>query len=233
MPPQPCSASDLAAWLEQTVEPALQPQLPIVDGHFHFWDRTDASLLFGHDETAARWWQGEHDEGGLLERYLAAELQADIARSGHRVLATVFVDCGFNYRPAGDGPAAFRSVGETESVEQLLQQGPPAQAAAGLAAGVISSLAPCDFDDPALPAVLAAHAAASPRFRGVRGSVPAGLGDQHTAWLDGFAVLAGRELVFECNGPELSGPGRHADGLDHDELMQEQHALLRHCCAPR
>jgi hypothetical protein len=56
-----------------------------------------------------------------------------------------------------------------------------------IAGAVISSLAPCDFDHPDLPAALAAHAAASPRFRGVRGAVPTG--GPSAAWLAGFAVL--------------------------------------------
>jgi hypothetical protein len=51
--------------------------------------------------ACARRWEAEHAEGGLVARYMPAEMAADVRRSGHRVLATVFVDCGFSYRPAG------------------------------------------------------------------------------------------------------------------------------------
>lgn len=76
-----------AAWLaSQLPEPILDPGLTIVDPHHHLWDRP------GH-------------------RYLLDELLADTG-SGHKVLATVFVDCMAFYRAAG--PAELKCVGETE-----------------------------------------------------------------------------------------------------------------------
>ena len=47
------------------------------------------------------------------DRYLVDELLADTG-AGHRVLETVFVECGSAYR--ADGPAELRPVGETEFV---------------------------------------------------------------------------------------------------------------------
>ena len=76
-----------ADWLAtQATEVIMEPGLPIVDPHHHLWDR------------------GGH-------RYLLDELLTDTA-SGHRVVATVFVDCMAFYR--ADGPAALRPVGEVE-----------------------------------------------------------------------------------------------------------------------
>ena len=47
-------------WLDKLVEPPLEPDLPIFDGHHHLWDRPG--------------W-----------RYLFDELLADIRISGHRI----------------------------------------------------------------------------------------------------------------------------------------------------
>lgn len=77
-----------AAWLAQHAEPALLPELPIVDPHHHLWDRP----------------------GG---RYLLDDLLADLD-TGHRVEATVFLECRSMWRAAG--PAEMRPIGETEFV---------------------------------------------------------------------------------------------------------------------
>lgn len=68
-------------------EPALDPELPIVDAHLHSWHR------------------GDH-------RYLLEEFARDLAASGHKVVATVAAECGAMYR--ADGPEHLRCVGETE-----------------------------------------------------------------------------------------------------------------------
>lgn len=75
-------------WLSRAVpEPALEPDLPIVDTHVHFWHRPS-------------------------HRYFVEEFAQDLANSGHMVEATVFVEAGAMYR--ADGPEHLRSVGETE-----------------------------------------------------------------------------------------------------------------------
>ena len=74
-------------WLAQYSEDPLEPALPIVDPHHHLWDRA----------------------GG----YLLDELLADTG-SGHNVVATVFVQCGYAYRTTG--PDELKSLGETEFV---------------------------------------------------------------------------------------------------------------------
>ena len=77
------------AWLELVDEEVVEPDLPIVDPHHHLWP-----------------------EGGALP-YGLAELEADVG-SGHRVDATVFVECGA--ARLDDGPEHLRPVGETAFV---------------------------------------------------------------------------------------------------------------------
>src|SRR5438128_1471119 len=83
------------AWLAKRVEPALEPELPIVDPHQHLG--------------------GE----GTTFQYLLPELCKDLA-SGHRVVATVFSECEAHYR--SDGPEHLRPVGEIEFVVRLAEE---------------------------------------------------------------------------------------------------------------
>ncbi len=85
-------------WLAQVHEDTIDPTLPIIDPHHHLWDHPG-------------------------ERYLLDDLLRDTA-SGHDIRATVFVQCGAMYRPAG--PEEHRSLGETEFVT-----GAAAQSATG------------------------------------------------------------------------------------------------------
>ena len=128
------------AWLDQVVEPIIDPERAIVDPHHHLWP-IGGPLLYG-----------------------PAELAADTA-SGHNVVATLFMECNAAYRT--DGPAHLRSVGETEfvaaSADWLAAEhpdGPPIAAIVGYA-----DLADADH----LDEVLDAHTeAAGGRFRGIR-----------------------------------------------------------------
>ena len=75
-------------WLASYTEAALEPDLPIIDTHQHFYDG----------------WRGRF--------YTEDDLHADVT-SGHNVVATVFMQVtGFNYRK--DGDPHYASVGETE-----------------------------------------------------------------------------------------------------------------------
>ena len=79
-------------WLARAEpETIIEPGLPIVDTHHHVW----------------------RDRGG----YMLDEVLADTG-SGHNVVATVFIDCRFQYRT--DGPAELRSVGEVEAWRRWL-----------------------------------------------------------------------------------------------------------------
>ena len=80
--------TNAADWISLTQEEAIEPELPIIDPHHHFWDRNN-------------------------NRYLLEELAADVA--AHNVRQTVFVECTSMYR--ADGPEEFKVVGETECVQ--------------------------------------------------------------------------------------------------------------------
>ncbi|HUY28562.1 MAG TPA: amidohydrolase family protein [Candidatus Binataceae bacterium] len=134
------SVTERDSWLAQANEEPLEPALPIIDPHHHLWDHPGS-------------------------RYLLEEILSDTG-SGHRVIATVFVECMSMYR--AEGAAPMKPVGETEFVN-----GVAAQSASGgygetrIAAGIVG------FADLALGAavepVLQAHIAAAPaRFRGIR-----------------------------------------------------------------
>ena len=73
-------------WLARTVEPALEPELPICDPHHHLWDfRGDA----------------------VAPRYLLDELLTDLG-SGHNIVSTVFIECGAMFKASG--PEELRPI---------------------------------------------------------------------------------------------------------------------------
>jgi predicted TIM-barrel fold metal-dependent hydrolase len=129
------------AWLVKApAEPILDPDLPIVDSHHHLWQRPD-------------------------HRYLLHELLTDL-RSGHNIVATVFLQCHAMYRASG--PVEMRPVGETEFVAAIAAMSDSgAYGLTRVAAGIVG------YADLTLgervDAVLEAHIrAAGGRFRGVR-----------------------------------------------------------------
>jgi L-fuconolactonase len=85
--------ADLQAWLaKRPTEAALEPDLPIIDPHHHFWDTPQRG------------------------RYLLRELLDDIG-GGHNIVSTVFLECRSMYRK--DGPAEMAPVGEVEFVNGI------------------------------------------------------------------------------------------------------------------
>jgi L-fuconolactonase len=77
--------NDRPSLVEQDV---VLPELPVIDAHHHLWLRPGS-------------------------RYLLDEFASDLT-SGHRVQATVYVECDSMYRRTG--PAAMQTVGEAEFV---------------------------------------------------------------------------------------------------------------------
>jgi predicted TIM-barrel fold metal-dependent hydrolase len=92
------------------------------------------------------------------------ELRADLA-AGHRVVATVYLQCGWQHRKTG--PEAMRPVGETETVDAVATlSATGAYGPTRVCAGIVAY---ADLRGEMLDAVLDAHVAASPeRFRGIR-----------------------------------------------------------------
>ena len=140
-------AAPINDWLAQTVEPTLEPDLPICDPHHHFWD-----------QRADR----------VEPRYMLDELMADTG-SGHNVVSTVFVEARSMYR---DGASdEMRPVGEVEFV-----QGIAAQSASGIYGGTraahgIVGHANLHLGGGVRPVLEALRAASPNRFSGIRHGV--------------------------------------------------------------
>ena len=131
------------AWLDQVTEDILEPERPVIDPHHHLWP--------------AR---------GLSPAYLLEDLWNDTG-SGHKIVKTVFLECGASYRKTG--PEHLKPVGETEFVAGYAMQ----SAAAGLGNAVIAGIvghADLTRGD-MLDEVLDAHEVAGRGlFRGIRHS---------------------------------------------------------------
>jgi L-fuconolactonase len=128
-------------WLATHVEEIVDPDIPVVDAHHHLWD------------SAGR-------------RYLFDDLLADLS-SGHKVAATVFVQCHAMYR--SNGPDALKPVGETEFVAGVAAQSESgAYGPTRVCAAIIGSV---DYTlGGRVAEVLEAHfRAGGGRFRGIRG----------------------------------------------------------------
>ena len=83
----------LKAWLaKRPTEPALEPDLPIIDTHHHFWDTPHRG------------------------QYFLPHLLADIG-GGHNIVSTVFLECQAMYRKGG--APEMRPVGEVEFVNGI------------------------------------------------------------------------------------------------------------------
>jgi L-fuconolactonase len=114
-------------------EEVIDPERRIVDPHHHLWQRPG----FG--------------------TYMLEDLWADTG-DGHAVEKTVFIECRAFYRE--DGPAAFRSVGETETVAGIAERS--RVEGAGKRAQIAGIVAHCDLtlEPGLLEDVVSAHRAA-------------------------------------------------------------------------
>jgi len=181
--PERSSVVNRDEWLATVQEDVLEPERPICDPHHHLWDHPG-------------------------RRYLLDELLADTG-SGHRVVATVFVECMSMYRP--DGIEAMRPVGETEFVNGVAAMSRSGRYGPTRVAAGIVSFADLTLGD-RVGAVLDAHMGASSRFRGIRHAAGWDASDQirnsHTSpppglygdssFRRGFAELGRRGLCFDA-----------------------------------
>ena len=127
-------------WLALTSEAPLEPEREIVDAHHHLWDRYEGT-------------------------YLLPDYRTDLS-SGHRIAATVYVQCRSMYRASG--PERFRPRGEVE-----FANGVAAMAASGgygptLVADGIVGCADMTLGERVGEVLDALIAAAPDRLRGVR-----------------------------------------------------------------
>ncbi len=197
------SKGETAAGLPGSSELVLEPGLPIVDPHHHLWDRPG--------------W-----------RYLADDFLAD-ARSGHRIVATVFVECRSHYRTGA--PPEIQPVGETDYVAHVAAR--YASEDLRLCAGIIG-YADLRAGD-RVQTVLDAHAAAGPgRFRGVR---------QIAAWDEHPEILATTTLklfpglfadsAFRAGFARLATQALTYEAWIYHTQIPELSALLHACPATR
>ena len=214
-------------------EAILEPDLPIVDPHHHSWDLRPLLPAFPEPrhsfiETIGR--SAYYTFDGLL----------DDLQTGHRVVATVFMECGAFYRAgAEDG---LKPVGEVEFVN-----GVAAQSASGLygelraCAGIVGHV-DLTMGRGAKQALEALVRAAPERFRGIRHSGawdadPDVLGPPFhappelyasDAFRAGFAELAPLGLSFDAwvLEPQLG------EVLDLARAFPETTIILDHCGTP-
>src|SRR5947208_12458645 len=138
-PPAPAVSE---GWLSLTKEDGLEPRLPIIDPHHHFWNTPDRDP----------------------QRYLLEQLAADV--KGHNIRQTVFIECGSMYR--ADGPEEFRVVGETEFVQGIAAECASGRYGDLRAAAGIVGTVDMRLGERVAPVLEAQVAASRQRFRGIR-----------------------------------------------------------------
>jgi L-fuconolactonase len=172
-------------WLDQWIEPALEPDLPIFDAHHHLWDRPG--------------W-----------RYLLDELVADVRGSGHSIIGTAFMQCQTMYW--AKGPPSLRPVGETEFINSIANAAVHGNIGKTQVCAAIIGHADLRLGHDVRPVLEAHIAAAGERFRGIRhittwdadaslmnplsAGPPGLLADKR--FRAGFACLAPLGLLFEA-----------------------------------
>ena len=135
-------------WLALTQEETLEPDIPIIDPHHHFWDKRPERIPY--------------------QRYLLQEL-ADDVNCGHNVLSTVFIEARAMYR--AEGPAEMQPVGEVEFVQGLGAASETGLYGPARAAAAIIGHANLNLGAAVEPALDALHDASPYHFRGIRHSV--------------------------------------------------------------
>src|SRR5215471_14881012 len=203
VPPNPVRQD----WLDRRREPILEPALPIIDPHHHLWVR-------------GAW------------RYMLDDLLAD-TRSGHNIVATVFVQARSMYREGG--PVEMRPVGETEFIN-----GVAAVCASGYCgktracAGIVGH-ADLTLGSHVEPVLAALARAGGDRFRGIRHitawdadaslnnpayPAPPGLLADKT-FREGFAVLGRLGLSFDAwlYHPQIKDVANLADAFPNTKIV--------------
>lgn len=204
-------AEKLAGWLAQVSEPAIEPELPVIDTHHHLWPTSPLPEFeaWGVDDT--------------LDYK---------SNCGHNIIATVHIEAHACYWD--HGPEELRCVGETQFVEQAAQAAEKMGGrASGFCAGIVGAgnmMLGAKIDR-----VLAAHQAESPgRFKGIRYNIASdpdwvaprgyelepGLA-QKPEFLAAFEKLAERNLSFETwiMHPQLGDVAKLADAFSDTTIV--------------
>jgi L-fuconolactonase len=126
--------------LRGSTEPALEPDLAIVDPHHHLWDFRS-------------------------HRYLLDEILAD-TDCGHRIEQTVYMECGAFYRR--DEPSSMRFLGEVEFVNGVAAMAASGRYGSTLVAAGIVGMADLTLGASVEEVLTAQMACAGKRFKGIR-----------------------------------------------------------------
>jgi len=162
-------------------EEILEPDLPIIDPHHHYWDK--------------------HPSRHFVSRYMIEELAADV-NCGHNVVSTVYMQSTTAGWARADGPEEMKPVGESE-----LMQGVAVMGESGLytkcrvAAGIIGTV---DLTlGAAVEPVLLAHRAVARNFRGIRfrGGQSESIPFDDPSFIEGLKVLERLGLTWDCCAP--------------------------------
>ena len=214
-------------------EEVLEPDLPIIDPHHHLWDLRPMMGAFS---------EPHHPFIAAIARtpyYTFDQLLAD-AQAGHRVIGTIFMECGAFYRAGA--PDDLKTVGEVEFVG-----GVAAQSASGLygelraCAGIVGH-ADLLLGERAGVVLDTLAAAGNGRFRGIRHSAAWDADAEvlgapfHAAkglladrvFREGFAQLAPRNMSFDAwvLEPQI------AEVTDLARAFPETQIVLDHCGTP-
>lgn len=178
-----------------------------MDAHHHLWFQSPARLqtLLAAEGELVRALAPIYVRNA---RYLFDEFYRD-TRSGHNVLASVFIDANLMYR--ADGPAHLRSVGEVEFVNGVAAMSASGNFGRSRLCAAIVGRADLTLGAGVEEILIAMKEAALDRFRGVRwhlchdddqqisphGTSHAGILGS-TSFRQGFARLAPLGLSFEA-----------------------------------
>ena len=204
------------ARLSAAAEPALEPELPIIDPHHHLWD-----------------FPSHH--------YLLDELLADIG-SGHNIEQTVFIECAVFYR--ADASRAMRVVGEVEFVNGVAAMAASGRYGPTKVAAGIVGMADLTLGAQVEEVLTAQIAAGCGRFKGIRHAAawedktreihnshtnpPQHLYRDHAAFREGFTKLGELGLSFDA----WLYHTQLADLIDLARSYPEQAIVLNHAGGP-
>jgi len=187
------------AWYAQVTEDIVEQERPIIDPHHH--------LIAG--------WPG----WGVPEYWLE-DLWGD-TESGHKIVKTVFIQCGVSYRETG--PDHLKPVGETEFVADIAAQSAAAGSVKAVIAGIVS-YADLTLGD-ALDEVLDAHEVAGRGlFRGIRH-----IGARHPHPEEGVIVIRAMPGLFLDEAFQAGVRHLGQRGYTYESWLY--HTQLRDFCA--
>lgn len=184
----------LEAWhARRPAEAALEPELPIIDSHTHFWDLQ----AFG-------------------SRYLFDEMLVDV-QSGHQVEATVFIEAAAMYR--AKGPDRLKSIGEVEFARGMGAMADSGLYGPCRMAAVIVGQVDLRLGEAAGELLDIASEAAGGRFRGVRHQTPFDNGEIGSYLRHRMPEHLLRDATFQAGAAQLARRDLSLDAwLFHPQL---------------